>query len=57
MLWSGTRMPTVFLFVLNTRGTSAPARRMNVNGPGRAFFMSLNVGVSTRAYSAMWLRS
>src|SRR5690606_18601851 len=46
MLLSGTRIPTVFFFVLNNFGTCPLALKINVNGPGRAFFSSLKVAVS-----------
>ena len=47
-----------FFLDLNNLGTNALAFKINVNGPGKTLFITLNVGVLTCfAYSDNWDRS
>ena len=55
MLFSGTRIPTSLRF-LNILGRRFPVFSIKVNGPGRVRFISLNVLLSTLAYSLILLK-
>jgi hypothetical protein len=45
ILLSGTLIPMLFLEFLNNFGILLLAFRIKVNGPGRFFFISLNIGL------------
>ena len=51
-------IPIVFFLLLNSFGTLPPEGSMNVNGPGKALFMSLKISFGTgREYLLRSLRS